>query len=93
MLNANLLRAIGMNDSQINQLLAMKLNRFQDKGGINWGKVAKIAGAAAATYFTGGAAAPLLYSTAKDGVGNDADGRNYQYQDAWDYQYGDQTQA
>lgn len=54
------MKSQGYSDAQIQANIAQRGERYPNKGGVNWGKIAKVAAAAAATYFTGGAAAPLL---------------------------------
>jgi hypothetical protein len=61
----------GMDYNALNDYYNQRVNILQNqtqntaglKKGFNWGQAAKIAAAAAATYFTGGAAAPLLAGT------------------------------
>ena len=54
------LQAQGMSGNSIMRVLQERAARNPNKGPVDWGKIAKVVGAAAATYFTGGAAAPLL---------------------------------
>lgn len=54
------LKSQGMSGDAIMRTLQTQAERNPNKGPVNWGKVAAIAGAAIATAATGGAASPLL---------------------------------